>query len=226
MIGNLEVIDLTSRLPHSYSHRDISRIADISVHHTVTNDPGPQASLDQEYAIIMAIQQYHLKEFLGYCYHMTTFSSGRCYLTGAWDTIRYVVGGQRNVTNLAIAMIGNFTVQPPIDQHLYATRSLIENTWMQLGQAPERPYPVYGHYEIAANPTACPGATKDAWLPYLKTGEGGPTAPPWPLEEAVPVDPILVQLGVLWNIAESLPENQQAQAKAAIIALKTHLGYE
>lgn len=200
-IGNLDVIDVRGRYPSTYTHRDLSQITNISIHHSATPTLPDDASDADELAALDAIHTYHSDTYKGIAYPMVVFPSGRCYLTGDWDTIRYVVGGAGNITTLSILLHGTFTDTVPGPKQIEGARTLIPNVRYQLGNGN---LPVVGHKEIASAPTACPGDTWDIWKPWLTEDAASP----------MPVDtrtPLHIQLDSLFGLISQVTDDALRQ---------------
>lgn len=191
-IGNLIVTDLRARYPSTYSRRPLSAITNIGVHHSATDTLPVNATEEQEIAALDSIHRYHATVYRGIAYPMCVFPSGRIYLTGAWDTIRYLVGGDGNITTLGLLMHGDFSDEPPGEVQIDAARRLIANSRYQLGNGS---LPVEGHRDLSA--TQCPGNTWPQWKDRL-------------MGTSEPVDtrtPLHVQLDALWGIADALGDH-------------------
>lgn len=214
-IGNLDVIDVRGRYPSTYTHRDLSQITNISIHHSATPTLPDDASDADELAALDAIHTYHSDTYKGIAYPMVVFPSGRCYLTGDWDTIRYVVGGAGNITTLSILLHGTFTDTVPGPKQIEGARTLIPNVRYQLGNGN---LPVVGHKEIASAPTACPGDTWDIWKPWLTEDAASP----------MPVDtrtPLHIQLDSLFGLISQVTDDAlRQQMFDALYAAKDEAG--
>lgn len=221
IIGRMPVYDIRSRYPVDYSRRPLSAISNIGVHHSATPALPVGATIDAEITALDAIDRYHRSRgWPGIAYPMAVMASGRAYWTGDWDTIRYLVGGTGNIHTLGILLHGDFTQVVPGEAQLATARNLTENCRYQLGNAA---LPVYGHRALASEPTACPGATADGWLPALAlpSAEAAPEPPGEPMPA---LDAVRVQLDVLWATRLHLPAQHAQAQEQAIVAIKDALG--
>lgn len=158
-VGNIHVYDVRERYPSGYAHRDLDQITNISIHHSVSRTMPFFSSPSEEVKELDLIHAYHKGKYKGIAYPLVVFPSGSQYCTGDWDTIRYVVGGNGNVHTLSILAHGTFTDSTPDALHLLSLQELIDNVRYELGSN----LPLYGHKDIAAEPTACPGNTWPNW---------------------------------------------------------------
>lgn len=209
-IGNLDVPDLRERYPSAYAHRPLSAITNIGIHHSATDTLSVNATEDQELAALDSIHRYHATVYRGIAYPMCVFPSGRIYLTGAWDTIRYLVGGDGNITTLGLLMHGDFSDTPPGDTQLDAAHRLIANIRYQMGNAA---LPVVGHRDLSS--TQCPGNTWPRWKDRL-------TKAPEPVDTRTPLH---IQLDVLYgHISHVTDEALRQQMFEALFAAKDAAG--
>lgn len=230
IIGHLAIFDVRELFPTTYEYRPLSQIKSISIHHEGGGQTvEPDISIQEELGLLAAIHRYHLPpRFLGIAYPMVVFPSGRTYLTGDWDTIRYVVGWKHNPDTLSVLLHGDFTDQPPIPKQLEAARVLVANIRMQLGDGT---LPVVGHQDIAAEPTACPGRTWPEWRDAL-VAQGGsegdsPVEPEDPPEYVDTRSDLHIQLDSLWGISVQLGDHPLAapmQESISIIKREVGLG--
>lgn len=171
IIGNdLEVIDFTGELPEEglgYAPRDASAVQEIIMHHTA----GAFHSMDEgdETALLRRLHQQHIDQgWPGLAYPLMVFPSGRIYLCGDLNTVRYHCAGpddpdtplvvsRFNERGLAICLAGNFSQTYPNPVLLEAARRTVANVQFAYGSF----LPVVGHRDRFA--TQCPGDTWDTW---------------------------------------------------------------
>lgn len=215
-IGNLDVIDLRARYPSGYGRRPLAAITTLIVHHTAGATVPVDASVADEMATLDAIHAQHSRPDWpspaegpgpGIAYHLAVLPSGRCYLLGDWDTVRWHSGGDANRYGLAIVLPGHFDSAPPGDEQLAAARRLVAECRYQLGNGQ---IGLVGHQDVAS--THCPGLTWPQWRDRL--------------ESEPAIDPVRVQLDALWGLSAYLPAAQAGEQQRAIVALKAHLGIE
>lgn len=207
-IGNLDIPDLRPRYPSTYTRRPLSAIENIGIHHSATPTLAVDATEGDELAAMDAIHRYHREQFRGISYHMVVMPSGRCYLTGEWDTVRYLVGGDGNISTLGLLLHGTFMDASPGDAQIDAAHRLIANVRYQLGNAG---LPVVGHKDIASEPTACPGATWETW-------KGRLVDTPQPVDTRTPLH---IQLDSLYGLIGQLGDHPLAvPMRAAVLAAK------
>jgi len=115
--------------------------------------------------------RYHVDHhgWPGIGYHFVVTTDGTIQYVNDHTLVTYGVSGQNDDT-VHICLPGDFTsVQPP-EAQLVATRKLIDNYRLAMGQ----PYPVCGHRDIGDS--SCPGATWAQWKGRLVDAET-PTCP-------------------------------------------------
>lgn len=215
-IGNLTVTDLRGRYPSTYSRRPLSAITSIAVHHSATDTLPATTTEAEELAALDSIHRYHETVYGGIAYSNVVMPSGRCYLTGDWDTVRYHAGGQNNVTSLSVLLHGDFSDTPPGDAQLDAAHRLIANIRYQMGNAT---LPVVGHRDLSS--TQCPGSGWDIWKHRL-------------VGTNMPVEPVDArsrahkELDSLWAYAQALRmngDNDNAEfVEGRVIAIKQEVG--
>lgn len=167
----MEPID--ARAPDDrYGRRPLSWIEAIYVHH----DAGPFTSPwpVRERARIAQVRRDHRGQgWEDLAYHLYVFPSGRVYLCGDLDTIRYATAGpddpitpqvisRHNERGVAMVLAGDFTHASPGETQLAGARAAIAWVQQQVGRA----LPVRGHREVYA--TDCPGDTWDQWREHLQ----------------------------------------------------------
>jgi hypothetical protein len=163
------VVDVRGDFPSpGFRHRDRSLVRFVSIHHDAAfyeQPPGRDETFHHEMERMDAVWRRHRGlGWAGIGYHTYGFPSGRLYLVGEFDTQRANVAG-RNHESIGHCVAGDFTsVLPPIASQLVAATAVIA-AWSHLG----RLVAVRSHADVAlpSSPTACPGATRDRWIPHL-----------------------------------------------------------
>jgi hypothetical protein len=215
-IGQLAVFDLRERYPlrprsarETYPSRPLADITYLSIHHSAMPTLPASATVDDELARLDQIDRYHRTThgWPAIAYPMAVMPSGRVYLTGTWETVRWL--DHRNVGALGILLDGDFSERVPGEDQLRAAQALIAHCRYQLGNAD---IPYYGHRETDPYGTACPGATWPQWKGLL--------AP----DPVAPIDPVRTQLDAIWGLAQRTEPAIRGQLEAAVIALKGELG--
>lgn len=158
-LGNIDIEDLRGKLPvHPtlrYDRRPLTQIKRLVIHHSATSG---NATAEQFARYHVSAHGEPPEEWPGIAYHFVITTDGRIQYTADHALVTYGVAGQ-NADTVHICLVGDFTDQTPGDVQLAATRSLIDNYRLAMGQA----YPVYGHREIAKTKTTCPGNTWREW---------------------------------------------------------------
>jgi N-acetylmuramoyl-L-alanine amidase len=136
----------------------MARVTRITVHHTAEVAPmGERGDAD----VVRAIQRFHQDDrgWADVGYHWLVGRDGRIYEGRAVGVQGAHAGGERNVENLGIALVGDFTneLPSPVQLDLFAT-FLAEQRRLHGVPASE----VLGHRDLA--PTECPGSAFYAWF--------------------------------------------------------------
>jgi hypothetical protein len=167
-LASVALIDVRRDFPSSFPTRELSSVQFVSIHHdAVFYDQDPVAGDDfpAEMERMAAVHAYHRGlGWGGIGYHTYGFPSGRLYLVGGFDTQRANVA-RRNHQSIGHCTAGDFTrAVPPIGSQLVAAMAALA-AWAAVG----RLVAVQSHHDVAlpAHPTACPGATRERWVPQL-----------------------------------------------------------
>jgi hypothetical protein len=140
----------------TYGVRMIKDITTITIHHTVGIST-PQS-----------IASYHVNtnNWPGISYHYVIEQNGKISMTNYPTTISFhagVAGEQNNEYGLGIALVGNFTSQPPTQAQIESTRKLVDYLKLQL---PRAKY-VLPHRNMPGQTTACPGNLWQFWFDQI-----------------------------------------------------------
>ena len=146
-----QITDISMELergPTPYATREPGTIQRIVIHHTAT----PASTTPQ------AIARYHVRErgWPGIGYHYVIAADGTVYQTNPPTSVSYHVRAF-NPESIGIALVGDFTAEPPPATQLRAAAELIRSIRSLLG----RELPVFGHRDL--NATQCPGNTWHEW---------------------------------------------------------------
>jgi hypothetical protein len=167
-LAGVALIDVRADFPSSYGERDLNLVRFVSIHHDAVfypQDPLVGDDFPAEMERMAAVHRYHRSlGWGGIGYHTYGFPSGRLYLTGGFETQRANVA-RRNHESIGHCVAGDFTRDvPPIGSQLVAAMAALA-AWAALG----RLVAVQSHHDVAlaTHPTACPGATRDRWVPRL-----------------------------------------------------------
>lgn len=125
---------------------------EVFVHHTVTAQLPPDATLDAERAQMRELENVGQSRFgHGISYNVLIFPSGRAYQGVSWNRRGAHTDG-RNSTTRSICFVGNYDQhQPTIDQLTTAGQIYVTGK----GSLWKATAPLRGHRDIKA--TACPG---------------------------------------------------------------------
>jgi hypothetical protein len=158
-LGNTDIADLRATLPRGvgvYGTRQISAIKRLVIHHSAT----PATTTAEQMA------RYHIGThgWPGIGYHFVVTTSGEIQYTADHTMVTNGVSYE-NADTVHVCLVGDFTSAPPPAAQLAATKRLIDNYCLAMGQR----YPVVGHRDIAHadDPTACPGDTWTQWRAAL-----------------------------------------------------------
>lgn len=132
---------------------------EVTVHHTVTTQLAPTASVTDEQAQMRHLEQIGQDRFgSGISYNVVIFPSGRAYQGVSWDRRGTHTAGHNNVAR-SIAFAGNYETHQPTQQQIAAAASIYAKgfgLWWTLNA------PLIPHCDLKA--TACPGRNI---LPHL-----------------------------------------------------------
>lgn len=170
-VGNKLYPDVRGLYPDvpAYGKRELSAIRRIIVHHSVT--AGEEATEEAELRTMQAFHGYHQAQgWPGIGYHAVVFWSGRVYVTGGAEDVRYHAS-QANVDSYGICLVGDFTVRWPSAPQLGKAREFIGELRYGLGTM----LPVVGHKDVMQ--TQCPGNTWSEWRDQLEQPALPPTPP-------------------------------------------------
>ncbi len=151
-LGSIDIVDLRDSLPvHAtlkYDWRLMQAIKRIVIHHSATS---VTATAEQ-------FARYHVDHhgWPGIGYHFVVTANGEIQYVNDHTLITYGVENQ-NADTVHICLPGDFTSAPPPEAQLQATRRLIDNYRLAMGQV----YPVVGHRDIGDS--SCPGDTWPQW---------------------------------------------------------------
>jgi hypothetical protein len=167
-LRGVSLIDVRRDFPSSYPERALGLVQFVSIHHDAVfyaQDPLVGDDFPAEMARMAAVHAYHRRlGWGGIGYHTCGFPSGRLYLCGGFETQRANVA-RLNHRSIGHCVAGDFTRDvPPIGSQLVAAMAALA-AFVALG----RLVAVRSHADVAlaAHPTACPGATRDVWVPRL-----------------------------------------------------------
>lgn len=166
---NIALVDVRGDFPSpAFRYRDRALVRFVSIHHDAVSyeqPADPRATFRNEMLRLEAVWNHHRRQGWGDIgYHTYGFPSGRLYLVGDFDSQRANVAG-RNHESIGHCITGDFSsVLPPSASQLVAAMATIA-AWKHLG----RLVAVRSHADVAlpSSPTACPGATRDRWIPHL-----------------------------------------------------------
>lgn len=138
--------------------------SEVFIHHTVTTQLPPTASVAQEQAQMRSLEQIGQQRFgRGISYHAIVFPSGRGYQGVTFDR-RGTQAANRNSTSRGIAFAGNYDVNEPTDAAIATAAAIVDDgrgTWWTSAA------PVRGHRDVKQ--TACPGRFLYARLDEIRT---------------------------------------------------------
>jgi hypothetical protein len=140
------------------------------VHHTVTANLSPAASLATEAAAVRGVEDIGQARFgFGISYHVLIAPSGRAFQGVSFGRRGTHLGGH-NSTTVGVAFLGNFETATPTDAALATAREI--RSWGE-GRFWHHGVPVRGHRDFSA--TACPGRHLQARLDDIRRppGPGG-----------------------------------------------------
>lgn len=210
-IGDHDYQDVRQEYPDKgtgYFKRPLSAVKRIIIHHSAT--PGGETTVLREKATISAIYNYHTGKHLwpGIGYHAMVFHSGRVYITGGAEDIRYHAADQ-NGDSYGICLIGDFTSRVPSAAQMASTKQLVQDVANGLG-----PMRLAKHRDFGG--TACPGDTWAQWIGQLIT----------PIEDD---DKVIIShsLNVVWGVSdllEALKSSYGEELKDAVRAIKEATG--
>lgn len=180
-IGNLEVTDLRGQLPANgdYPKRDIGAIKRIIIHHTAgaERDYAPGEIARIQLGLIADAKTG--RRFPAIAYHFYVRWDGSISYTQ--DIARETWhAGPANDDSIGICLSGNWDNRQPPDAMLDATRDLVANLQLAMGQW----YPTEGHSDVMQ--TSCPGTTFSQWRERVTVRE--PEPPPEPDYKALYLD--------------------------------------
>ena len=204
MVGAAKYADLRPLLNGSYAIRPLAQIERIIVHHTV----GSQAAQWEAIAV-----DHERRGWPGIGYHIGIDGAGNVAYLGDINTHRYHAG-DANANSIGVALAGNFDVEYPSAEALWALGAVTGALWRHLG----RDIPTVGHCDVGA--TACPGRNLYASLmdwdtpdppdePDLPAPE--PSTTPLPEHETA-TDAATLAQKVRWWTEESLRQQEAASA--------------
>lgn len=162
--NDLVIHDIVDDLPKhptlSYAERTGGEddISVITVHHTVSGS---------DYDDIFNIAYYHINTngWPGIAYHYCITSNGDIYQTNKLVTKSYHSAGN-NHYSIGVALLGDFTDEHPSQEQETALSQLID--WLFYERLSQNSNYVFGHREMPAANTQCPGNTYHEWLPSIK----------------------------------------------------------
>lgn len=134
----------------------------ITVHHSAMADPRPLSGSVQDSAgAVRDIQHAHMsaQSYGDIGYHFLIDPSGRVFEGRelVWQGAH--AGGQNNVENIGICLIGNFENERPTRQALDSLERLVEELSERYSIDPHNVVP-HSHWKN----TACPGRYLESWL--------------------------------------------------------------
>lgn len=139
---------------------------EVYLHHSVTNPPGPNATLEQEAEHMRYLEGIGQREFgQGISYTVVVFPSGRAWQGHSIDR-RGAHTYQRNDVARAICLAGNYEVNQPTQAMLDGVDRVLAE-WGAMGK-PSRI--TGGHRDVFA--TACPGKNAYSKISYLNSRVG------------------------------------------------------
>ncbi|WP_144721262.1 N-acetylmuramoyl-L-alanine amidase [Cellulosimicrobium sp. TH-20] len=151
---------------HANGDLNLSGLAsEVFIHHTVTTQLLPTATVEQERAQMRSIESIGQNRFgTGISYNVIVFPSGRAY-EGVSFNRRGTHTGGRNSTTRSICFAGNYEAHEPSAAALATAAAIIaegRGTRWKAGA------PVRAHRELKS--TSCPGRFVFAQLGYLASG--------------------------------------------------------
>jgi hypothetical protein len=196
----------------SYVNRPLSAVTTLTVHHTVSG--GGSNPL----AEVKSIAQYHVNEppngrgWPGIGYHFCIGANGVIYQVNHLTTKSYHAGsynapGDENLWSVGIALLGNFTDNPPPQVQQDAARWLVSYLKGLIPTATA----VLGHKAMPGAQTQCPGNTSPQWLDYV-AGAAAVSMPPYFLPKSGNFGDIVI-LANNWGEGD---ERQQLQRNGNI----------
>lgn len=165
-IGNLEVNDLRGKLPTSgdYPSRPLSDIKRIIIHHTA----GAKRDFS---ARELAVYHADINGWPGVAYHLLVHWDGGIDYMQDVSLVTWHAG-PANADSIGICLAGDWTDATPPDVMLDATRDLVANLQMALGQW----YTVEGHQDVMD--TTCPSRLWPQWRERVTVRQPVPPAEP------------------------------------------------
>jgi hypothetical protein len=147
----------------------------ITVHHSAEAEPAPlDGSAESSAAALRLIQRSHLKSKMppwgDIGYHFVIDPEGRVFQGRdlAWQGAH--AGGENNVQNIGVCLIGNFDVEHPAQAQLESLRKLLDNL-RKTYRIPRSE--VHKHLDFRS--TDCPGKHLTPWVDeYRKGAEAKP----------------------------------------------------
>lgn len=162
----VEILDVRGLLSGSGEYpRRASPPSAVVVHHTATSPA----------LTPLSIAAYHVytRGYPGIAYHYCVAPTGTVWQCNDDDAISYHAGCMAvcgpncplnaNAYSVGVALIGDFTREPPPAAQLAATRELVAHLRGLYGDLA-----LIGHREAHAAATACPGDTFDSWRGALE----------------------------------------------------------
>lgn len=157
-LGSIKLVDVTQSYPDNFPAVPLGEKDLIIVHHTATP---PSLNVAQLYAA-------HL-QYGGIGYNALVYPSGKLVLVGQWNTARAHAAQTPwlNWRAYGVALVGDFSVNPPPDEQLKATAVLLaELQYARGARLPIVPHCLF-NVELGTERskwnTVCPGATWPSW---------------------------------------------------------------
>jgi N-acetyl-anhydromuramyl-L-alanine amidase AmpD len=153
--------------PINHRLTPMGRVRRITVHHEGAVTPNDHTGIVEVAADIRDIRKVHLRVLgagdIGY--HYVIDRAGRIW-TGRPAAYRGAhAGGDANIGNLGIMLLGNFDIQTPTDRQKLALLAFLHNQ-MKRYVVPVRA--VFTHQEL--KPTRCPGKSLQKYMNRLRAG--------------------------------------------------------